>query len=212
MASVQDTIKEGTVPLRAARTHDPMIWAFAAALALLFWLPELIYYMGWARFWVQFMTQAFIWSLFAVSFNVLMGYAGMVSFGQAAYLGIGGYTAGLLLKNIAGLSFYVALLAAPVGGAIAALIIGYFIPGIRHLAAYVAGSSKLPLPIFATFASLGAILWTGSFVTIGYMLGDEWTRLSASIHQYALIVAGGVIVSGGVAFLLIRRRRHPAAG
>jgi membrane protein DedA with SNARE-associated domain len=93
-----------------------------------------------------------------------------------------------------------------------ALIIGYFIPGIRHLAAYVAGSSKLPLPIFATFASLGAILWTGSFVTIGYMLGDEWTRLSASIHQYALIVAGGVIVSGGVAFLLIRRRRHPAAG
>jgi membrane protein DedA with SNARE-associated domain len=89
-----------------------------------------------------------------------------------------------------------------------ALVVGYFIPGIRHLAAYVAGSSKLPLPVFATFASLGAILWTGSFVTVGYVLGDEWTRLSASIHHYALIVAGVAIIGGVVAFLLIRRRRR----
>jgi membrane protein DedA with SNARE-associated domain len=89
--------------------------------------------------------------------------------------------------------------------------VGYFIPGIRHLAAYVAGSSKLPLPVFATFAYLGGMLWTASFVTAGYVLGDEWARLSASIHRYALIVAGVVIVTAGVAFLLIRRRRHPVA-
>jgi membrane protein DedA with SNARE-associated domain len=93
-----------------------------------------------------------------------------------------------------------------------ALIVGYFIPGIRHLAAYVAGSSKLPLPVFATFAYLGALLWTGSLVTVGYVLGDEWARLSASIHRYALIVAGIVIIGGGVVFLLIRRRRYAAAG
>ena len=91
-----------------------------------------------------------------------------------------------------------------------ALVVGYFIPGIRHLAAYVAGSSKLPLPVFATFASLGAVLWTGSFVTVGYVLGDEWTRLSASIHQYALIVAGVAITGGVIAFLLIRRYRTMA--
>ncbi len=134
MANVQDSVREGAVPLRpAAAGRDPMIWAFAAALALLFWLPELILYMGWARFWVQFMTQFFIWSLFAVSFNLLMGYTGMVSFGQAAYLGIGGYTAGLLLKNIPGLSFYLGLAASPVGGALAALIIGYFCVRRTHI-------------------------------------------------------------------------------
>jgi branched-chain amino acid transport system permease protein len=110
-----------------------MGWAFLAALVLLFWLPELVLHMGWAKFWIQFTTQVFIWSLFAVSFNLLMGYTGMVSFGQAAYLGIGGYTAGLLLKNIAGLSFYVGLLAAPVGGAVAALIIGYFCIRRTHI-------------------------------------------------------------------------------
>src|SRR5262245_44703189 len=110
-----------------------MIWAFLAALAVLFWLPELVLHMGWAKFWIQFATQVFIWSLFAVSFNLLMGYAGMVSFGQAAYLGIGGYTAGLLLKHVAGLAFSVGRVAAPVGGVLAALIIGYFSVRRTHI-------------------------------------------------------------------------------
>ena len=92
-----------------------------------------------------------------------------------------------------------------------ALIVGYFIPGIRHLAAYVAGSSKLPLPVFATFAYLGGLLWTASFVTVGYVLGDEWARMSASIHRYALIVAGAVIIAAGIVFLLARRRHHTVA-
>ena len=133
MASVQDSIRGEAVPLRWTTARDPMLWAFVAALALLFWLPELILGMGWAKFWIQFATQVFIWSLFAVSFNLLMGYTGMVSFGQAAYLGIGGYTAGLLLKNIAGLSFWVGLAAAPVGGALAALVIGYFCVRRTHI-------------------------------------------------------------------------------
>ena len=132
MATVQDSIAEAAQPRRAT-ARDPMIWAFVAALALLFWVPDLILYMGWAKFWIQFTTQVFIWSLFGVSFNLLMGYAGMISFGQAAYLGIGGYTAGLLLKNIPGLSFYVGLAAAPVGGALAALVIGYFCVRRTHI-------------------------------------------------------------------------------
>ncbi len=134
MAGVPDSIRQSVLPQQqAVRARDPMNWAFLAALVVLFWLPELVLHMDWAKFWIQFATKIFIWSLFAVSFNLLMGYAGMISFGQAAYLGIGGYTAGLLLKNIAGLSFYVGLLAAPVGGALAALIIGYFCVRRTHI-------------------------------------------------------------------------------
>jgi branched-chain amino acid transport system permease protein len=134
VASSQDSIRPDALPLAHAPTaRDPMIWAFLGALVLLFWVPEFILYMGWAKFWILFTTQAFIWSLFAVAFNVLMGYAGMVSFGQAAYLGIGGYTAGLLLKNIPGLSFYLGLVAAPIGGALAALVIGYFCIRRTHI-------------------------------------------------------------------------------
>lgn len=86
------------------------------------------------------------------------------------------------------------------------LVIGYFIPGIRHLAAYVAGSSRLPLPVFATFAYFGGLLWSGSFITLGYFLGDEWQQMSASIHRYLLIGAGVATVALAVGFILWRRR------
>ena len=61
--------------------------------------------------------------LFAVAFNLLLGYAGMVSFGHAAFYGLGAYACGLLLKK-AGAPFAVAFLAAPVLAAAAALVFG----------------------------------------------------------------------------------------
>ena len=86
------------------------------------------------------------------------------------------------------------------------LVIGYFIPGIRHLAAYVAGSSQLPWPVFATFAYLGGLLWSSSFITMGYFLGDEWQQMSTSIHRYLLIGAGAATVALAIGFILWRRR------
>jgi membrane protein DedA with SNARE-associated domain len=86
------------------------------------------------------------------------------------------------------------------------LVISYFIPGIRHLAAYVAGSSRLSLPVFATFAYLGGLLWSGSFISIGYVLGDEWQQMSVSLHRYLLIGAGIITVVIAIGFVLMRRR------
>jgi branched-chain amino acid transport system permease protein len=107
-------------------------WVFVAALVLCFWIPDLILYMGWAKYWISFLTEVFIWALFAVAFNLLMGYTGMISFGQAAYLGVGGYTTGLLLKKISGFPFALGLMAAPMAGALAALVIGYFCIRLTH--------------------------------------------------------------------------------
>jgi branched-chain amino acid transport system permease protein len=120
---------------RRARTdaRDKAVWIFLAALVGLFWVPEVVLAMGWAEFWILFFTEAFIWSLFAVAFNLLMGYTGLISFGQAAYLGIGGYTTGLLLKKIAGFPFTLAFLAAPLASALAALVIGYFCIRLSHI-------------------------------------------------------------------------------
>src|SRR5690242_11649400 len=44
-------------------------------------------------------TRVLILALGAVSLNLIMGYGGMVSFGHAAYLGIGGYAVGILAKE-----------------------------------------------------------------------------------------------------------------
>jgi membrane protein DedA with SNARE-associated domain len=88
------------------------------------------------------------------------------------------------------------------------LVIGYFIPGIRHLGAYVAGSSNLPLRVFTTYAYLGGLLWSSSFITIGYFLGDEWEQMSASIHRYLLLGAAIATVAIALGLLLMRRRQN----
>jgi membrane protein DedA with SNARE-associated domain len=89
------------------------------------------------------------------------------------------------------------------------LVISYFIPGIRHLAAYVAGSSRLSLPVFATFAYLGGLLWSSSFISIGYVLGDEWEQMSVALHRFLLIGAGVITVVIAIGFILMRRRAGP---
>lgn len=89
-----------------------------------------------------------------------------------------------------------------------ALLFGYFLPGIRHLVAFVAGSSRLRLSIFAPFAYTGAFLWSVSFVTLGYFLGREWAQTSPMIHRVSVIASTAVLTV--VIVYAIARRRHPA--
>lgn len=57
------------------------------------------------------------------------------------------------------------------------LVIGYFIPGIRHFTGLIAGSTQLSYKQFALFAYSGAILWVSSFLSIGYFFGAQWLTL-----------------------------------
>src|SRR3954454_12834524 len=50
-------------------------------------------------FTMTLFTRIIILAIAAVSLNLIMGYGGMVSFGHAAYLGIGGYVVGILAKE-----------------------------------------------------------------------------------------------------------------
>jgi membrane protein DedA with SNARE-associated domain len=50
------------------------------------------------------------------------------------------------------------------------LPIGYFIPGVRHLTGYVAGTLQLNLRKFSLFAYSGAVIWVSTFIIIGYIL------------------------------------------
>ena len=77
------------------------------------------------------------------------------------------------------------------------LPIGYFIPGVRHVTAVVAGASGLPGWTFAVFAYSGAIVWVSCFLAIGYALGDRWPTFVTSLHRQVLIVvalAGAILV------------------
>jgi branched-chain amino acid transport system permease protein len=78
-----------------------------------------------SRFYTFVVTDIVILALFAMSLNLLLGYAGLVSFGHAAYFGIGAYTCALLMKN-ANAPFLPSLLAAGVSSAAFALLFGFF--------------------------------------------------------------------------------------
>ena len=91
-----------------------------------------------------------------------------------------------------------------------ALIVGYFVPGVRHFTAIVAGTSKLEYPGFAAFAYAGALMWVSTFLFIGYHFGARWEEMLGVIEHHlkqAMVVAGVVIVAYGV-YVYARRRRR----
>jgi branched-chain amino acid transport system permease protein len=78
-----------------------------------------------SRFYTFLANDVVIWALFATSLNLLVGYTGLVSFGHAAYFGVGAYATGLLMKKL-GVSFLLAWPAAGVAAGACALVFGFF--------------------------------------------------------------------------------------
>jgi len=71
------------------------------------------------------LTDVLVFALFAVSLHFLLGPGGMVSFGHAAYFGLGAYGAALLVLR-AGLPMEIALLLAPLAALAGAALFGWF--------------------------------------------------------------------------------------
>jgi branched-chain amino acid transport system permease protein len=93
--------------------------AFAAVVAALALFP-----LGAGPYPVKLLQEILIWGVFAMSLDLLMGYAGMVSFGHSAFFGVGGYVAALALARSPGLVS--ALLLPALAAGLAALVIGFF--------------------------------------------------------------------------------------
>ena len=93
--------------------------AFAAVVAALALFP-----LGAGPYPVKLLQEILIWGVFAMSLDLLMGYAGMVSFGHSAFFGVGGYVAALALARSPGLVSGLLLPALAAG--LAALVIGFF--------------------------------------------------------------------------------------
>ncbi len=77
------------------------------------------------EFWVHVAIEILILGLFAVSFNMIFGYMGQISFGHAAYYGVGAYATGILMVK-ASVPLPICLVASMITAGICALIFGYF--------------------------------------------------------------------------------------
>ena len=76
-------------------------------------------------FWVSIVSEIMIWGLFAASVNLLFGYTGLLSFGQAVYFGMGAYGVALAI-DIFGFSFWPAALVGIAVATVTAFITGIF--------------------------------------------------------------------------------------
>jgi branched-chain amino acid transport system permease protein len=76
-------------------------------------------------FWIFVFIEMLVFALYAVTFNLLLGYGGMLAFGHAAFFGIGAYSLAIMMKKL-GIGTLPAAIAAPVISAVAAMIVGYF--------------------------------------------------------------------------------------
>jgi branched-chain amino acid transport system permease protein len=88
---------------------------------LLLILPMLV-----PEIYVHRITEVLIYALFAVSFNLLFGYAGLLPFGHAAGFGVGAYTAALIFKNFPAMPLLLTIPIALAVTLVAVAIIGLF--------------------------------------------------------------------------------------
>jgi branched-chain amino acid transport system permease protein len=103
-------------PARGVNRYAPLAVAWAALIALPWWLPALGGYTALG-------SKVLIYGLATMGLNLLIGFTGALSFGQAAYFGLGAYGAGMTLKYIAASTPLAILIGTAVGG-LAATILG----------------------------------------------------------------------------------------
>jgi membrane protein DedA with SNARE-associated domain len=90
-----------------------------------------------------------------------------------------------------------------------AIIIGYFIPGIRYVTAYFSGMSEIRYRQFITYAACGAAVWTTTFITAGLYLGKQWKKYSHLIYHYSeifivLLIAAVLIF---IAYTIVKKKK-----
>ena len=89
------------------------------------------------------------------------------------------------------------------------ITVARFVEGLRQANGIVAGISGMQWLRFLVFNALGAALWVGTWVSVGYLAGSHIDTIYSYITRYsyyALIVAGLVVVAL-IARHLLRRRR-----
>ncbi len=86
--------------------------------------------LGLSSYWMHILILVIMWSVIGMAWNLLGGYCGQVSFGHAAFFGVGAYTAGILY-NKANVSAWWGMPLSIVAVAIVALIIGFICLRLR---------------------------------------------------------------------------------
>jgi len=124
----------------------------AALFALGILMPSVI-----KKYHLNMLTEIIVFALYAVSYNLLLGYAGLLSFGHAMFFGTGAFTVAVALIHIPGLSMWNAVLLALLMTTVVGFISGGFL--LRHKGSYFA-------------------LLTLAFNSLFYAVATKWHKIT----------------------------------
>ena len=185
------------IPVRVTRSRRSATWSAAmgiAAVVVLASLPYLVY----ANV-TGVLVNLFILLSLATMWNLLAGYAGLISVGQQAYIGVGAYAVFVLAGK--GLSPFLAIPLAALVSGLVALPASFVLLRLRReyfaIATWVVAEA-LQLTVLRT-DSLGG----GIGATLGGMAGYDPTTRQAFTYWAALAVAVSTLLG---AYLLLRSR------
>lgn len=89
------------------------------------------------------------------------------------------------------------------------IFIARFVPVIRHVISVPAGIARMPLSPFILQTFLGASLWGGGLMVVGYVLGARWQEVMMVAKRIDLVIAAAVVLAlVVVAITWFRRRRR----
>ena len=89
------------------------------------------------------------------------------------------------------------------------ITVARFIEGLRQANGIIAGISGMRWLRFLAFNALGAALWVGTWVSVGYLAGSHIDTIYSYVTRYSTyaLIAAGVVIAALIARHLLRRHR-----
>lgn len=176
-----------------------LFFILAAVFVALIAVPWIASY-----FYIFIFTEILILGLFAASFNLVFGYTGMLSFGHAAFFGVGSYATALVLIHLEW-PFVACLLVSMCAGAFLALIIGFL--SVRLNEVYFAMLTlAFGMMVFAIAYQWRSVT-NGSDGLAGFILGSFGFGLDLTLGNpsvYYHVVLAIVAIAAVVLYVICR--------
>jgi branched-chain amino acid transport system permease protein len=187
-------VQRSTRASRAALAVSALLLVAAATLPL--WAPA-----ADTPAWMREFVEIACYFIFAMMWNLLAGYGGMVSIGQQAFFGIGGYVM-LMLGNFAGVNPFLAIPLAALAAGVVAVPVSWV--AFRLQGGYFAIGTWVIAEVFRlSFANL-AIVGGGSGTSLTALRGIE--RSTREQLTYGVAVAC-VVAAIALVYLFLRSKR-----
>ena len=184
------------------RREFRFLQALACGLLLLALALAAIGYSRGDIFFQRLATEALIYAGLALSVDILLGFAGLLSLGQALFFGLGAYASSLVLKHVAP-SFWLALGAGILAGAIAGAIGGVIAARVRgvYFALITYGMAQVVAKVIYNTRELGASDGIIGIPVITAPFGLFSVKADNPTGFFLVVLAFIVLVYAGLSYL-----------